>query len=57
MAGAARGDIVTGISFSLDLQGLGVSGAVSATDKVIVGFFNGTAAAVDRTHPAKAAGQ
>lgn len=47
VAGTALGDIVTGVSFSLDLQGLSVSGAVSAADTVSVLFFNGTAVAID----------
>lgn len=45
--GAALGDIVTGVSFSLDLQGLSVTGWVSAADTVSVRMFNGTAAAID----------
>ncbi len=45
--GVALGDVVTGVSFSLDLQGLSVTGWVSATDTVSVRLFNGTAAAVD----------
>ena len=47
VTGAALGDIVTGVSFSLDLQGISVSGPVSAADTVSVLFFNGTAAAID----------
>lgn len=45
--GVALGDIVTGVSFSLDLQGLSVIGWVSTADTVSVRIFNGTAAAVD----------
>lgn len=45
--GVALGDIVTGVSFSLDLQGLSVTGWVSTADTVSVRIFNGTAAAVD----------
>ena len=48
VTGAALGDMVTGVSFSLDLQGFSVSGAVSVADTVSVLFFNGTAAAIDR---------
>lgn len=47
VTGAALGDIVTGVSFSLDLQGLSVSGSVSAPDTVSVLFFNGTTSAID----------
>ena len=36
-----------GVSFSLDLQGLSVSGSVSPADTVSVLFFNGTAVAID----------
>lgn len=34
--GAALGAVVTGAPFSLDLQGLNVTGSVSATDTVSV---------------------
>ena len=47
VTGAALGDIVTGVSFSLDLQGLSVSESVSPADTVSVLFFNGTAVAID----------
>ena len=47
VTGAALGDMVTGVSFSLDLQGLSVSGSVSPADTVSVLFFNGTAVAID----------
>ena len=44
---AALGDVVMGVSFSLDLQGLSVSGWVSPADTVSVLFFNETAVAID----------
>ena len=49
VTGAALGDMVTGVSLSLDLKGLSVSGAVSAVDTVTVFLFNGMAAAIDLT--------
>lgn len=45
--GAALGDMVTGVSFSLDLQGISVTGWASAADTMSVRLLNGTAAAVD----------
>lgn len=46
VAGAVLGDFVL-VSFSLDLQGLSLTGYVSAADTVTVVFNNLTAAAVD----------
>lgn len=45
--GAALGDFVSGVSFSLDLQGMSLTGYVSAADTVTALFKNGTAGAID----------
>jgi hypothetical protein len=47
VTGAALGDFVTGVSFSLDLQGIGVTAWVSATNTVSVRFQNETTGAID----------
>lgn len=47
VTGAALGDFVTGVSFSLDLQGITVTAYVSAADTVTVRFHNGTGGALD----------
>lgn len=44
--GAALGDVV-GVSFSLDLQGMQLTGYVSAADNVTAVLRNGTAGAID----------
>lgn len=47
VAGAILGDLVTGVSFSLDQQGIMFSGYVSAPNVVTVVLFNRTAGALD----------
>ncbi len=47
VTGAALGDIVTGLSFSLDLQGITLTGYVSAPDTVAVRFQNESGFTVD----------
>ena len=47
VTGAALGDYVEGISFSLDLQGISLTGYVSAADTVSARFQNGTAGTLD----------
>lgn len=47
VTGAALGDFVVGVSFSLDLQDIGVTAYVSAADTVEVRFQNEGAATVD----------
>lgn len=47
VTGAALGDIVTGVSFSLDLQGVDLTAYVSAADTVTVKFANRTGGTLD----------
>lgn len=47
VTGALLGDFVVGLSFSLDLQGIGLTGYVSASDTVAVRFQNESTATVD----------
>jgi hypothetical protein len=47
VTGAALGDYVEGLSFSLDLQGITLTGYVSAADTVAVRFQNETTGALD----------
>jgi hypothetical protein len=47
VTGAALGDVVVGISASVDLQGLQVTGYVSAANTVVLRFRNDTGGAVD----------
>lgn len=47
VTGAALGDEVTSVSFSLDLQGITVTAWVSAANTVSVRFQNGTAGVLD----------
>ena len=47
VAGAILGDLVTGVSFSLDQQGIMFSGYVSAPNVVTVVLFNRTAGTLD----------
>lgn len=47
VTGAALGDVVTGVSFSLDLQGVELTGYVSAADTVAVYFRNNTGGTID----------
>lgn len=47
VTGAALGDYVVGVSFSLDLQGIGLTGYVSAADTVAVRFQNESGGTVD----------
>lgn len=47
VTGAALGDFVQGVSFSLDLQGITMTGWVSAANTVSVRFQNETGAAID----------
>lgn len=47
VTGAALGDFVTGVSFSLDLQGLTLTAYVDATDSVKARLQNESAATVD----------
>lgn len=47
VTGAALGDFVTGVSFSLDLQGITLTAYVSAADTVAVRFQNETGGAID----------
>lgn len=47
VTGAALGDMVIAVSFSLDLQGISVTAYVSAANTVAVRFFNGTAGTID----------
>lgn len=46
VAGAALGDVVT-VSFSLSLQGMTLTGYVSATDTVTAVLYNGTGAPIN----------
>lgn len=47
VTGAALGDFVTGVSFSLDLQGILLTAYVSAADTVAVRFQNETGGTID----------
>lgn len=47
VTGAALGDFVTGVSFSLDLQGITVTAWVSAADTVSVRFQNESGGILD----------
>jgi len=47
VTGAALGDFVTAVSFSLDLTGLQLTAAVTATDTVTATLSNSTGGAVD----------
>lgn len=47
VTGAALGDMVTGLSFSLDLQGITLTGWVSAADTVSVRFQNESGGTLD----------
>lgn len=47
VTGAALGDLVTGVSFSLDLQGVLMTAYVSAANTVAVRFQNETSGTID----------
>jgi hypothetical protein len=47
VTGAALGDFVTGVSFSLDLQGITVTGWVSSSNTVSVRFQNESGGTLD----------
>lgn len=47
VTGAALGDFVTGVSFSLDLQGISLTAYVSAADTVSVRFQNESGGTLD----------
>jgi hypothetical protein len=47
VTGAALGDFVIGVSFSLDTQGIKLNGRVSAADTVTVTFRNDTGSTID----------
>lgn len=47
VTGAVLGDMVTGVSFSLDLQGITLTAYVSAADTVAVRFQNESGGAID----------
>lgn len=47
VTGAALGDMVTGVSFSLDLQGITLTAYVSAADTVAVRFQNESGGVLD----------
>ena len=47
VTGAALGDLVTGLSFSEDLKGLGLRGWIRAADTVTVEFSNDSTAPIE----------